>query len=341
MCIGIALRVEKDREMVNRERAKAILGAFEGKAILVVGDLILDKYMRGKVERISPEAPVPVVLVESEFFSPGGAANVVNNLYALGARTVVVGRVGDDAEGHVLCDLLRAEHTDVSGIMVDAGGPTCLKTRVIAHHQHVVRIDREGKAELDGPSLEQVVGVLQAVIGKVDGVVVSDYGKGFVTPCLMKEIAFLAGMNGKPLVVDPKSKDFGRYRGAKCITPNQREAGQACGVDIQGEEEVVQCGRQILRMVEADSVLITRGEYGMSLFEAEGVTHIPTVAQQVYDVSGAGDTVVACFALASACGALSREAAYLSNVAAGIVVAKLGTATATRDEIFDTLEHLE
>lgn len=329
----------KSKKLLTREEARRIVSGFDGKTVLVVGDLMLDKYIRGQVERISPEAPVPVVRVISESFSPGGAANVVSNIRALGAKTLVVGRIGEDAEGEMLAELLRKESTDVSGIVRDRTLPTGLKTRIIAHHQHVVRVDREEARAMEGPALEEALRLVEARISNVSGVVVSDYGKGMITPALVRRIVSMARSHGKPLVLDPKSRDFGTYHGVSCITPNQKEAGEACGVKIETDGDVAACGQRILDQVEAECVLITRGEQGMSVFERSGeVTHIPTHAQEVYDVSGAGDTVVGTFSLAICAGASWKTAAYLSNVAAGVVVGKVGTATASMEEILRRLD---
>ena len=327
--------------LLSRNEAERIMSGFGQKKVLVVGDLMLDKYIRGQVERISPEAPVPVVRVISESFSPGGAANVVSNLCALGAQTLMVGRIGEDAEGEMLTELLRKKLTDMSGIVRDRTLPTGLKTRIIAQHQHVVRVDREETREMDGPVLEEALRRVEAHMADVAGVVVSDYGKGMITPALVRRIVSMARSHGKPLVLDPKSRDFGMYRGASCITPNQKEAGEACGMKIETDEDAVACGRRILDQVEAKCVLITRGEQGMSVFERSGeVTHIPTHAQEVYDVSGAGDTVVGTFSLAICAGASWKTAAYLSNVAAGVVVGKVGTATASMEEILHRLDEI-
>ncbi|OPX22908.1 MAG: hypothetical protein B1H02_05585 [Candidatus Latescibacteria bacterium 4484_107] len=333
--------MDESKKLLTRCEAERILSGFDGKTVLVVGDLMLDKYIRGQVERISPEAPVPVVRVISESFSPGGAANVVSNIRALGAKPFVVGRIGEDAEGEMLTELLRKKSTDVSGIVRDRTLPTGLKTRIIAHHQHVVRVDREATRTLDGPALDEALRRMEAHISDVAGVVVSDYGKGMITPALVQRIVSMARSHGKPLVLDPKSRDFGIYRGISCITPNQKEAGEACGMKIETDEDAVTCGQRILDQVKAECVLITRGEQGMSVFERSGeVTHIPTHAQEVYDVSGAGDTVVGTFSLAICAGASWKTAAYLSNVAAGVVVGKVGTATASMEEILRRLDEI-
>ncbi|MFH1008364.1 MAG: D-glycero-beta-D-manno-heptose-7-phosphate kinase [Candidatus Latescibacterota bacterium] len=333
--------MDKREKLLTEKEAERILSRFGEMTVLVVGDLMLDKYIRGHVDRISPEAPVPVIRVASESFSPGGAANVATNLCALGAKALVVGRVGEDAEGEMLSELLRKESADVSGIVRDRMLPTVLKTRIIAHHQHVVRVDREATGAMAGSVLEEALCRIEAHLPNVSGVVVSDYGKGVITPQLMQKIVSMARSHGKPLVLDPKSRDFGMYRGARCITPNQKEAGEACDMAIETESDLVTCGRRILDQVEAECVLITRGEGGMSVFERGGaVTHIPTHAQEVYDVSGAGDTVMGTFSLAICAGASWKAAAYLSNLAAGVVVGKVGTATASREEILFRLAEI-
>ena len=316
------------RKAMTKARAEEILSSFANFRIMVVGDLMLDRYIRGRAERISPEAPVPVVRVESEDFSPGGSANVAKNLRALGAEVTVVGVVGDDIEGRTLLGLLEEEGVDIGGVVVDPKRPTTVKTRVIAHHQHVVRVDREATE----PPTEEVEERLVELISRlkdVDGVVVSDYAKGVVTGELIGALSEVE----VPVVVDPKEPNFGLYRKVRCVTPNRAEAERASGVRIGDIENLERAGRLLLGKWEAEMVLITRGEEGMSLFEGNGVTHIPTVAREVYDVSGAGDTVAAAFTLALSAGAEPKEAAYLANLAAGIVVGKLGTATASPEEI--------
>ncbi len=318
------------RTAMTRERAEELLAAFEKCRILVVGDLMLDRYIRGRAERISPEAPVPVVRVESEDFAPGGAANVARNLRALGAWVMVVGVVGNDLEGERLLSLLKKEGVEVEGIFRDSDRPTTVKTRVIAHHQHVVRVDWEVTEPVTGEAERRISAYLSRSLCEVDGVVVSDYAKGAVTGGLLRMLR-----DGRaPVVVDPKEPHFDLYRKVRCVTPNRGEAERASGVRIRNEDDLKRAGEALLRRWEADMVLITRGEEGMSLFEGNRkVTHIPTVAREVYDVSGAGDTVVATFTLALSAGAKPQEAAHLANVAAGIVVGKLGTATASPEEV--------
>lgn len=325
---------------INFHRAQQILRDAMDKRILVIGDLMLDQYIRGQVERISPEAPVPVVRVISESYSPGGAANVVNNLHALRARSSVIGRIGADPEGQRLKELLQGERADLSGL-IETSTPTVLKTRIIAHHQHVVRVDREQEAPLEENLLKEILNRIGRIVSHVDGVIVSDYGKGLIVPEVVAEVIRQAALRGIPVVVDPKGRDFTKYRGATCIKPNEREAGEACGIQIRSDTELDQCGQQILDEVSAHAVLITRGEKGVALFRREHPpVYLSTVAQEVYDVSGAGDTSAGVFTLCLTAGATYVEAAFLSNVAGGVVVGKLGTATASPQEILHQVAYL-
>lgn len=322
------------REPLTAARAEEILDGFPMRKLLVIGDLMLDRYIRGRVDRISPEAPVPVVLTESESYAPGGAANVVNNLHSLGARSAVVGIIGDDREGVSLRELLGGECADVRGVVVDSGCPTLSKTRIIAHHQQVVRVDREGDGEIRPEVLEQILQFLASAVREADGVILSDYDKGMVSARLIEEVKSLVRGTGSFVVVDPKERYYELYRDVECMTPNRKEASRASGMAIRTREEAEQAGREILARYGSRSVLLTLGEDGMCLLERDAdPTHIHTVAQEVYDVTGAGDTVVGVFALGLASGASRQEAAYLANLAAGVVVGKVGTATATREEI--------
>lgn len=319
-------------------RAEEILDAFPGRKLLVIGDLMVDCYIRGSVDRISPEAPVPVVRMESESYAPGGAANVVNNLHSLGARSMVVGMIGDDREGGLLCEMLGREEADIGGIVTEPGRPTIAKTRIIAHHQHVVRVDREEDGEMSPQACGRILTFLARAIRDVDGVVLSDYGKGMVTARLIEEVKRLSEDAGIFVVVDPKEDHYGLYRDLECITPNRKEAAGASGRPIHTVEEAHRAGRELLERYGVRSVLMTLGEDGMYLFEWDrDPTHIGTVAQEVYDVTGAGDTVVGVYALGLASGATRIEAAHLANLAAGVVVGQVGTGTATREEI---LTHL-
>ena len=322
------------RRMISRSRLIEILSRFPQRRIMVVGDLMLDRYIYGRAERISPEAPVPVVLVERESLNLGGAGNVIRNLRTLSAQVVAVGVVGEDSDGALLHKLLRREEVDTRGVLTDPARPTTVKTRVIAHHQHVVRIDRESTGRVDENIISQMMDYISRRIDEADAIIVSDYAKGVIGEGLMRELKSLASARGRPIIVDPKEPHFGYYEGVSCVTPNRSEAERASGVVIRGEEGVVRAGERLLEIWRSDMVLITRGEEGMSLFRRGGnVTHIPAVARDVYDVTGAGDTVVGVFTLALASGAEPKEAAYIANAAAGVVVGKLGAATVTPQEL--------
>jgi len=323
----------------ERQELLRIIARFGGRRVLVVGDLMLDQYIRGAVSRISPEAPVPVVRVTSENFIPGGAGNVVNNLAALGAQVSVVGLVGEDEAGRRLLEQFRSEGAKVEGVCVDVERLTTQKCRVVAERQQAIRYDRETTGPLSHATLTRLLASLAEEIPKADAVILSDYGKGVIGPALLSAAIPAARRRKIPITVDPKPEHFRRYRGVTCVTPNTAEAWACMHRDPKpGAEALDALGREILRALKSRSVLITRGADGMSLFEDSGRTlHIPTVAREVFDVSGAGDTVISTLTLALAAGASLARAAALSNHAAGIVVGKLGTATTTPLELAEAL----
>ncbi len=326
--------------MVKQDKAglKRAVANFKQARILVLGDLILDEFIWGKVSRISPEAPVPVVWVNSESFMPGGAANVANNIHALGAMVYVCGAIGADERGRILTDELRRKNIDVEGIVIDNERPTTLKTRVIAHHQQVVRIDREKLEEVDDNIIGQVLTFLREKLCDIDALLIEDYGKGLIVPRLLQEAISLAQKHKKIITVDPKENHFSFYQGVDLITPNHYEAAMAAGKEIKTEQDLEEAGRSLLAKQKARAVLITLGEDGMRLFEHKNKSvHIPTVAQDVYDVSGAGDTVISAATTALAGGASMLEAAHISNYAAGIVVGKVGVTVATQEELLEKL----
>ena len=319
----------------ERQELLRTIARFSGRRVLVVGDLMLDQYIRGSVSRISPEAPVPVVRVTGESFIPGGAGNVVSNLAALGAHVSVVGVVGDDSAGQVLLEQFRGKGVDVDGVCVDVDRLTTQKCRVVAERQQAVRYDRETTGPLSHATETRLFASLGEELARADAVILSDYGKGVIGPKLLSRAIAGSRRRKIPVTVDPKPEHFRRYRGITCVTPNTSEAW-ACmhRAPKPGQDALDELGRDILKTLRSKSVLITRGPDGMSLFEAGGkVTHIPTVAREVFDVSGAGDTVISTFTLALAAGAPLLRAAKLSNHAAGIVVAKLGTATTDQKEL--------
>ena len=310
---------------------------FSDVRLLVIGDVMLDHYIWGRVDRISPEAPVPVVAVSKESIHLGGAANVAQNVVSLGGTVELCGVIGrDDYGGRILRELERLKiRTD--GMIPDPDRPTTKKTRVIAHNQQVVRFDREHRGAVSEKIRRAVLEFVERRIRRVDGLIISDYAKGLVSAELMKELIGLAHENRVRVIVDPKVSHIPLYRGVDLITPNTAEALGATGLNHgphESEDELARAGRILLDRLDCRAVLITRGEHGMSLFERTGkVTHIPTVAREVYDVTGAGDTVIATMALGLCAGAPMREAAVLANYAAGIVVGIVGTATVQRAQL--------
>ncbi len=319
-------------KILSRKRAGEIMDRFDKARVLVLGDLMVDQFVWGRVSRISPEAPVPVVDVLSESLLLGGCANVLNNIHSMGGNVLVSGVVGSDAMGSWLLEELQRMGVDTEGLIVEPGRPTTLKTRVVAHHQQVVRFDREKKAAVGMKSADRVLRYLEKVSKGLGAVVISDYGKGMVSRDLLKGIRKILEKEKVFLCADPKVNDFSLYEGCHVITPNHHEAMRALG--REGTGDIVAVGRELLRKYDVGSVLITRGEEGMTLVERLGeAVHIPAVAKEVFDVTGAGDTVIGVLALAVASGATLREAAALANHAAGIVVGKVGTATATREEL--------
>lgn len=318
-----------------------IINAFKGKKILIVGDIILDRYLFGKVNRISPEAPVPVVEVQDESFLLGGATNVANNIAALGGMASIAGIVGKDTAGRVLKGLLEERSINTEGLIED-NRPTSVKTRVIAHNQQVVRFDREDKKRLEGKNLINLASYIKKALKEHDAVIVSDYKKGVISSSLIETIVKYAKPKNIFVAVDPKVGHFHFYKNVSLITPNLMEAAQGSGVEIKDDKSLLKAGRTLLNKLSCKSVLITRSEEGMSLFEKGKnqeikTTHIPTAAKKVFDVTGAGDTVIAAITLAQAAGASLYEAAVIANHAAGIVVGEVGTAVVTPDALLQSL----
>jgi D-beta-D-heptose 7-phosphate kinase/D-beta-D-heptose 1-phosphate adenosyltransferase len=307
---------------------------FRNKRILVLGDMMLDRFIWGSVSRISPEAPVPVVEIKTESTCLGGAANVATNIRSLGGIAVPIGILGNDIEGDRLREEFRLIGSPVSGLVVDKNRPTSIKTRILAHHQQVCRTDREDRSPLSGELQARIAARFQSVLPSADAVIVSDYAKGLISLSLLKQILPLAKSRGKIVCVDPKMKKFSIYKPATIITPNTVETEHASGLSINGTHDLVRAGKKILKESGIEHLLVTRGEEGMTLFESNSsVTHIPTVAQEVFDVTGAGDTVISTLALSLVAGLPILSAAILSNIAAGIVVGKLGTASVSPDEL--------
>ncbi|MEA2037359.1 MAG: D-glycero-beta-D-manno-heptose-7-phosphate kinase [Nanoarchaeota archaeon] len=326
---------EKDLEkekLFRKDKLMNILGKFKGKRVLVIGDIMLDKYIFGNVERISPEAPVQVVEVRKEDYVPGGAANVANNIAALDGNAIMIGVIGKDVSGDVLINELKKRNINTEGIFVDKNKPTTQKVRILGHQQQLLRIDYEKKEYLKKEFEDNIASFIKKRIEDVDAIIISDYAKGVITKNLMEEIKDIA--KDKIVVVDPKPKHASFYGNVSLITPNSKEAKE-----MANKEDIEETGNELLSKLSAP-ILITRGEKGMSLFEKDGnVTNIPTKAKEVYDVSGAGDTTVATLALALAAGATLKESATIANHAAGITVGKLGTSTVCIDEIKNSIEN--
>jgi len=323
----------------TRSRLLSTVDRFKNSSCLVIGDFMLDQYIWGDVTRISPEAPVPVVKVEKESFMLGGALNVAHNIKGLGGDVMACGTIGRDFRGQMLIKAIRSRKVDYEGIIYDEKRPTTLKTRVIAHNQQMVRFDREVVGDIGAPILRKIIAYVRKKIPTADVIVIEDYGKGVVTPALLKEVKRLAKAHKKPIIVDPKERHFAYYQGVTAITPNLKEARGAIGnPELVSSFTTRQLGFALLKKLKTRAILMTLGEEGMALFEKGGkMTRIPTLAREIYDVSGAGDTVMAVFALSLAAGASMEEAAVLSNLAAGIVVGKIGTATVTPEELEDAL----
>jgi len=323
---------------MDRKTIESLFSRIGSIRCLVIGDLMLDEYLWGKAERISPEAPVQVVDVIREELRLGGAGNVVNNLVALGARVAVCSVVGEDSNGRALLDDFGRTDVAADAVFRDPARRTSRKTRVVASNQQIVRIDRESRDPLSGEMEQQVCAWITANAASYDVILLSDYHKGVLTPLVIKTAVAAAVSAAVPLLVDPKGADFARYRGATILTPNRKEAETASGISIRDTESLLRAASQIMEESDLENLLITRSEEGMSLFSRGGETvHIPTVAREVFDVSGAGDTVLASLAVGVAAGLGMPAAARLANIAAGIAVGKLGTSTVSPTEIINAI----
>lgn len=325
---------EANMKDIDREYLEERIDNFKKTNILVIGDIMLDQFIWGKVSRISPEAPVPVVEVERETTLLGGAANVVNNLASLGGKVLLCGVVGDDSPGREIFSKLHELDVDISGIAIERDRPTSVKTRIIAHAQQVVRYDREKRISLKQETVNRIVDFIREKKKNLSGILVSDYGKGVVSRKFVDGLRGVISDCNFPLTVDPNVKNFTLYRDVTIITPNHNQAGQIAGLEIVSEEDLLRAGKKLLNKKRCRALLITRGKDGMTLFEQEGkVTHIKSVAREVYDVTGAGDTVIATLTLGIAAGLDMKSAAYLSNLAAGIVVGEVGTSSVRLDKL--------
>jgi len=332
---------------MNARRLKDILARAKSKRILVIGDLMLDEFVWGKVGRISPEAPVPVVEVTGESFYPGGAANVARNLREFSSKVAVVGMFGADRGGRQLRDLLAEQDIDTKRAIEDSGFPTIVKTRIIARNQQVVRVDREQLRSPSPAHVSRVIRNLKRDLAKTDAVIFEDYGKGFLSAELVRKISEQAIAAGKIVTADPNPQHSVDWKNLTAVKPNRNEALLAAGLpwsdpaDAPGKDKpLLKAGETLLTKWQTRLVLVTLGEQGMMLFErGKKPHHIPTRARQVFDVSGAGDTAIALFTLALCCNATPVEAAEIANHASAVVVGKLGTATVTPDELHASFEN--
>jgi D-glycero-beta-D-manno-heptose-7-phosphate kinase len=323
-------------------KLEKLIQRFPQQNILVVGDVMLDHFLWGKVSRISPEAPVPVVEVQRESYFPGGAANVARNLRALGGRATMLGIVGDDEAGRELSSILSDQGVETHGLLVDPSRPTTLKTRIVAHHQQIVRFDRERTEPLQAVLNDRLLENFDAQLEHVSAVIFEDYGKGVLTQSLLDTMNRHA--RGKITAADPNARHLLKFRNLTAITPNRSEAFAAAGMtntealdDVLHDEPLMQAGKKLLTIWKPANLLVTLGEHGMCLFRhGKKPHHIPTVAQEVFDVSGAGDTAIATLVLALAAGAGAEDAAAISNHAAGVVVGKVGTATCSPEELLES-----
>jgi rfaE bifunctional protein kinase chain/domain len=319
---------------VNAGMLADLLAVFSAQRILIIGDVILDEYLWGDVRRISPEAPVPVVEIRSRTFVPGGAGNAAANVVSLAGRALLGGVVGHDHQADKLGEVLRRQGVDTGGLVVDSERLTTTKTRLIAHGQQVVRMDSEQRTPLPHPVEDTLLQWADRHLPAVDACILSDYGKGVVSSRVAEQIIRGARQLGKPVIVDPKGANYAKYRGATVVKPNIHEVQQALKEEIEDDNSLLEASRRLVGLLEGAAVLITRGPEGMSLFrEGLAPVHFAAVARHVFDVTGAGDTVVSTLAMALSAGLTLEQAVHLANLTAGLVVGKRGTATVTLDEL--------
>jgi len=322
-------------------RGADLLSKVSGRKVLVVGDLMIDEYIWGAVERASPEAPVPVVGVKGQTLRLGGAANVANNILGLDGAVELCGVVGDDQMGRWLIGDLEKRGVGVRGILTVHGRPTTVKTRVMAHEQQVVRVDKEVTTSIERADEKVLTASIGSFLSDCGCVVISDYAKGVLTTTLIRDLILMAKEEGIPIAVDPKVIHFPMYKNVSVLTPNLIETSAASGIRIDGLENLFKAGRKIIEKLRCQNLIVTRGEQGMTVFEGAGkVTHLPADSRQVYDVTGAGDTVISTVALGISGGLTMLEAAYLANVAAGIVVGEVGTVAVSPEMMRDRLVYL-
>lgn len=323
---------------ISSHRLDELKNNFAGKKIAIIGDMMLDCYFWGDVKRISPEAPVPVVEVGDEFYRFGGAANVALNILKLGGIPYPIGVIGHDNDGKIFTSLINENQMHADGIFIDESRPTTSKTRVIAHNQHVVRIDKESKDYINEEMRKKIFSYLESNLKKIDGIILQDYNKGVLTPELIDKIISLANRNDILITVDPKFNNFFAYRNATVFKPNRKEAEEVLGIKIKTSQDVTSAGKTILEKLKAKNVLLTLGEEGIAVFaEHQPEKRMPTKAIKVADVSGAGDTVISTLTMALAANANILEACYLANFAAGIVCGEVGIVPIEIDRLFKVI----
>ncbi len=323
---------------MQHTQLKKVLGSFPGKCIIVIGDSMLDKYIWGEVSRISPEAPVQVVEVQRESYAAGGAANVAMNAAVLGGKVSLVSITGNDDSRNALIGILQARGIETEGMLIENDKPTTVKMRVMGRSQQLLRVDYEKRTHVHPDVEKKIIALVSKKLDECDALVVSDYAKGVITEKVMAFLIKISKEKKKVLVVDPKPQHKMLYKGATVITPNHAEACQMANAEVENGESIEKVGRQLVKEMGA-SIILTRGEKGMSVFEKDAPTvSIPTQAKEVYDVTGAGDTVVATIALALASGAQLKDAAVLANHAAGVKVGKIGTSAVSMEELRQSLE---
>lgn len=318
---------------MKKERLEEILDGFKNLKVAVIGDMMLDDYLIGTVERISPEAPVPVVSIKEERFVLGGASNVVNNLATLGAKTVCFGVIGNDFDGERLLKELSNKGIESDDVIRDDKRPTIVKRRVIGENQQLLRLDWEDNSPISVELEDKILNRFKERVDELNAVILSDYDKGVLTERVVKEVIKICNEKGIIVVVDPKPKNAKNYMGATSMTPNRKEARECLGTT--NLKDIVEIGKELKNRLNLKNLLLTRSEEGISVFEGDEVFNIPTYAKEVYDVTGAGDTVISVYTLACASGVSLKDSAKIANTAAGIVVGKVGTSTVTKEEIIE------
>ncbi len=331
-----------ERDMTDRRDLATLVDKLKDARVLCVGDVMLDRFVYGRVDRISPEAPIPVLQIEREIGMLGGAGNVVRNVSALGGASTLAAIIGDDEAGAEIKALLTEDHVSTTALTVHKTRATGIKTRYLANTQQMLRTDHEDDQPIEGKVILKIIEAAKKAMKTCGAVVISDYGKGVLVPDVIEAVIDAARARGCPIIVDPKGREYWRYQGADLVTPNRAELAEAVGHPVTVESDIIDAAKSLVVEYDLGAVLVTRSQDGMTLVTADGaVTHLPAEAREVFDVSGAGDTVVATIATAMAAGASIRDAAALANVAAGIVVGKVGTAAAYAGDVAIALHHQE